>query len=106
MTCIAMGLTGVASMIRVFGEERVQYWREASGLSQPWHTIAYFFGKDLSMLPQMLLAPMVYCIVYLSITSPRCVQGLLGLFRAKLHWFELRDTLTSSFLGFLRDVTL
>ena len=29
-----MGLTGVASMIRVFGEERVQYWREASGLPQ------------------------------------------------------------------------
>jgi hypothetical protein len=36
MTCIAMGLTGVASMIRVFGEERIQYWREASGLPQPW----------------------------------------------------------------------
>jgi ABC-2 type transporter len=72
MTCIAMGLTGVASFIRVFGDERVQYWREASGLPQPWHTIAYFFGKDLSMIPQILLAPLVYCIVYLSITSPKC----------------------------------
>ena len=25
-----------------------RYWREASGLSQPWHTIGYFIGKDLS----------------------------------------------------------
>jgi hypothetical protein len=33
-SCIAMGLCGVASMIRVFGDERVQYWREASGLPQ------------------------------------------------------------------------
>jgi hypothetical protein len=71
MTCIAMGLTGVASMIRVFGEERVQYWREASGLPQPWHTIAYFFGKDASMVPQFMLAPLVYCVIYLNITTPR-----------------------------------
>lgn len=91
MTCIAMGLTGVASMIRVFGDERIQYWREASGLPQPWcdcmtivyalntlhadllyrHTIAYFFGKDLSMIPQILMAPLVYCVIYLNITTPR-----------------------------------
>ena len=75
MTVIAVGLTsthcfllgyqrfvasdinlwpGVASMVRVFGSERVVYWREASGLSQPSHTFAYFIGKDVSMLPQVL----------------------------------------------------
>lgn len=31
----AVGLCACASMIRVFGNERVEYWREASGLSQP-----------------------------------------------------------------------
>ena len=82
MTCIAMGLTGVASMIRVFGEERVQYWREASGLPQPWHTVAYFFGKDASMIPQYLLAPLVYCVIYLNITTPRCAPvGVLFMLR-------------------------
>lgn len=39
--------------------------------NRPRHSIAYFFGKDLSMLPQILLAPLVYCIVFLNITSPR-----------------------------------
>ncbi len=52
MTCIAIGLTGVASMMRVFGEERIPYWREASGLPN-YHTVAYFFAKDLSFLPQV-----------------------------------------------------
>lgn len=35
------------------------------------HTIGYFIGKDISMLPEILLAPLVYLIVYLSVTSPR-----------------------------------
>ena len=48
-----------------------RYWREASGLSQPWHTIGYFIGKDLSMLPHMFLAPLIFNIVYLSVTTPR-----------------------------------
>lgn len=48
-----MGLTGVASFLPVFGSERVVYWREASALPQPRHTIAYFVGKDLAMLPQV-----------------------------------------------------
>lgn len=48
-----MGLTGVASFLPVFGPERIVYWREASGLPQPRHTVAYFLGKDLAMLPQV-----------------------------------------------------
>ena len=71
MTSIAMSLTAVASMIRVFGSERVEYWREASGLPQPLHTIGYFLGKDLAMVPHMLLAPLVFNVVYLSVTTPR-----------------------------------
>jgi hypothetical protein len=53
MCVIAMGLTGVASFIPVFGTERIVYWREASALPQPRHTVAYFLGKDLAMLPQV-----------------------------------------------------
>jgi hypothetical protein len=35
------------------------------------HAVAYFFAKDVSFLPQMLVAPLVYCVVFLAITSPR-----------------------------------
>lgn len=70
MTCIAVGLTGVSSMVRIFGRERVVYFREASGLPQPRHTLAYFLGKDISMLPQMFIAPFLYTIVYYSSTTP------------------------------------
>ena len=53
MVCIALGLTGVASFIRLFGNERVVYWREASGLPKR-HSVAYFFAKDVSVWPQLL----------------------------------------------------
>ena len=33
--------------------------------------MSYFFAKDASMLPQLLLGPLVYCVVFLNITSPR-----------------------------------
>ena len=61
MCVIAMGLTGVATFLPVFGSERIVYWREASALPQPLHTLAYFIGKDLAMLPQVwppLTSPM------------------------------------------------
>ncbi len=35
------------------------------------HAVSYFFAKDASMLPQLLLGPLVYCVVFLNITSPR-----------------------------------
>ena len=53
MCVIAMGLTGVATFLPVFGSERIVYWREAAALPQPLHTLAYFLGKDLAMLPQV-----------------------------------------------------
>ena len=37
--------------------------------------MAYFFGKDLSMMPQLLLGPFIYCVVFLNITSPRASFG-------------------------------
>jgi len=97
MTCIAMSLCAVASMIRVFGSERVEYWREASGLSQPWHTIGYFIGKDLSMLPHMFLAPLIFNIVYLSVTTPR------GSF-ATYYWVMLGLYYTATAFGYIVSI--
>lgn len=61
MIGIAMSLTAVASMIRVFGSERVVYWREAQTLPQPRHTIAYFLGKDISMIPSVRVLLVLAC---------------------------------------------
>lgn len=53
MCILAMGLNGIAAFLPVFGEQQPEYWREASSLPQPKHSIAYFIGKDLAMLPQV-----------------------------------------------------
>eukprot|EP00004_Rigifila_ramosa_P017043 TRINITY_DN4105_c0_g1_i1.p1 TRINITY_DN4105_c0_g1~~TRINITY_DN4105_c0_g1_i1.p1 ORF type:complete len:1713 (+),score=349.96 TRINITY_DN4105_c0_g1_i1:412-5139(+) len=71
MAVLGIGLCSVASFIRVFGDEQVVYWREASSLTQPRHTLAYFLGKDLSMLPQYLIGPNIFLLVYHTMTAPR-----------------------------------
>ena len=71
MACIAVGLVSCASMIRVFGAERIVFWRESAALSQPVHTLAYFIGKDLSMVPQLLAGPLVFNLVFHALTAPR-----------------------------------
>jgi len=50
------------------------------------HAVSYFFAKDASMLPQLLLGPLVYCVVFLNITSPRAsfstyYWALFGVYR-------------------------
>lgn len=55
----------------VFGSERIVYWREASALPQPLHTLAYFVGKDIAWLPQVLVGPALFTIAYTSLTFPR-----------------------------------
>lgn len=60
MTCMAIGLAACASSIKTFGREHVVYWREAAALPQPKHTAAYFIGKDLAQLPQIIFGPFLY----------------------------------------------
>jgi len=136
MVCISISLTAVASMIRVFGRERVVYWREAQALPQPRHTVAYFVGKDLSMFPtvrttcragrnsslrhrcshlffvlflffvfvllprwfvQMMLAPMFFCVIFLSLTTPRGSFGMYYLLLLSLQW-------TATSLGYMVSI--
>ena len=71
MVLTAVAQTAAASMVRVFGDERQQYFREAAALPQPAHTLAYFCAKDMAMLPSMALAPFMYTVVFVSSTNPR-----------------------------------
>jgi len=65
---VSIALTGIASSLRVFGNERIVFWREAStGTS----TLAYFLGKDFAQIPNMLIAPLLFEVLYYSLTVPR-----------------------------------
>jgi len=86
MTIIALALTGVATFLNVFGSERIVYWREASALPQPLHTVAYFLGKDISMLPQLLLGPLVFTTAYEALTTPRASFGEYYIVFLGVYW--------------------
>jgi len=68
LSILALSLTAVASSLRVFGSERVNFWREASsGIN----TLSYFLGKDVSQIPNMLIAPLIFETLYYSLVAPR-----------------------------------
>ena len=68
LTCLAVSLTGVTAAVRVFGNEKVNYWREASSGMSP---LSYFLGKNLAYLPSIVLAPFVYLCVFYTLTAPK-----------------------------------
>ena len=97
MTCMAVGLCTCASAIKVFGRERIVYFREAAGLEQPSHSIAYFIGKDLSVMPQMLLGPLLYCSIFVAMSAA------LGTFWG-LYMVLLGTTFVSYSIGYVVSI--
>ncbi|KAJ3451100.1 abc transporter g family member [Anaeramoeba flamelloides] len=72
VTILAIALTGGMSSLKIFGPERVNYWREAStGIN----TIAYFLGKDLSSLVGTVIHPLIFLTIFYPFLNPR---GSLG----------------------------
>ena len=68
LTCMAIGMTGVTAALRVFGNEQIVYWREASaGMS----TSAYFLAKNISHIFFILLSPLLYLAPFLTFVSAR-----------------------------------
>jgi hypothetical protein len=66
----ALGPGAPDAVVASLAESRVCAWL-LHALCRCRHAVSYFFAKDASMLPQLLLGPLVYCIVFLNITSPR-----------------------------------
>ena len=65
-TSMAVGFTTIQSSLRLFGNERVVFWREASsGASR----MAYFVGKNLADIPRLLLVPAMYLSLFLGISG-------------------------------------
>lgn len=70
MTLMAVGLAGSASAVRIFGRERVVYFRECAGITQPQGSIAYFFAKDVASWPQILVGTFFFQLVFKALASP------------------------------------
>jgi len=68
LICLCLALTGVASALRVFGNERVVFWRESSGGVS---TLAYFLAKDFAQIANMVICPLIFLTFYYSLTAPR-----------------------------------
>jgi hypothetical protein len=68
LTCMAIGMTGVTAALRVFGDEQIVYWREASaGMS----TTAYFLAKNITHILFIVLSPLLYLAPFLTFVSAR-----------------------------------
>lgn len=76
MTIIGLALPASMAALRVFGLERIVFWRESSVGS---NTASYFLGKELSYLPSSIILPLLYASIFYNFTVPRMGFGPLYL---------------------------
>ena len=69
---LAIGLTASAPGVKIFGEERLVYWREAAA---GHNRFAYYIGKVLSTIPRMLLANLHFTTLFHLLATPRIDWG-------------------------------
>jgi hypothetical protein len=68
---LALGLTISISSLRVFGKERVVYWREAApGAGMNLNKLAYFVAKNVVELPRLLLLTFFFVMSFYPIVTP------------------------------------
>uniref|UniRef100_A0A7S2W930 ABC transporter domain-containing protein n=1 Tax=Rhizochromulina marina TaxID=1034831 RepID=A0A7S2W930_9STRA len=68
---LALGLTISISSLRVFGKERVVYWREAApGSGMNLNKLAYFMAKNIVELPRLLLLTFFFVMSFYPIVTP------------------------------------
>jgi ABC-type multidrug transport system ATPase subunit len=79
---LAIGLTASAPGVKIFGEEKLAYWREAAA---GHNRFAYYVGKVLSTLPRMFLACFHFTTLFLLLSTPRIPW--INAFGANLLYF-------------------
>lgn len=79
---LAIGLTASAPGVKIFGEEKLVYWREAAA---GHNRFAYYMGKVLSTIPRMVLANFHFTTMFILLATP--VIGWLSAFAANLLYF-------------------
>ena len=79
---LAIGLTASSPGVKIFGEEKLVYWREAAS---GHNRLAYYIGKVLSTFPRMFLANIHFSVFFLLISTPKIPWG--AAFVANLLYF-------------------
>jgi hypothetical protein len=68
LSALVLALTAAASALKVFGPEKLVFYREnASGAS----ALAYFTGKDFAQLPVLLALPLFFTGILYTLLTPR-----------------------------------
>ncbi len=79
---LAIGLTASSPGVKIFGEEKLVYWREAAS---GHNRLAYYVGKVLSTFPRMILANIHFSTMFLLLSTPKIPWG--AAFVANLLYF-------------------
>lgn len=79
---LAVGLTASAPGVKVFGEEKLVYWREAAA---GHNRFAYYTGKVISTIPRMVLANFHFTALFITLATPR--MSWFTSFAANLLYF-------------------
>lgn len=74
---LAIGLTASALGVKIFGEEKLVYWREATARH---NRFAYYIGKVVSTIPRMLLANFHFTTLFMlrSTTRISYINGFIA----------------------------
>jgi ABC-type multidrug transport system ATPase subunit len=83
MTTIGLALPAAMAALRVFGNERVVFWRESSVGA---NTASYYLGKEFGFMPSSFLLPLLYAGVFYNFTVPRMNFGLLYMIFLATWW--------------------
>lgn len=68
LAALVVGLTSMLSALRVFGMNRVVFWREsASGINR----FSYFMAEMTAHIPYLILAPVLFLSIFYSLASPQ-----------------------------------
>jgi ABC-type multidrug transport system ATPase subunit len=65
---IAIGLTASAPGVKIFGEEKLVFWREAAA---GHNRFSYYIGKAVSTVPRMALANFHFTTLFFLLSTPR-----------------------------------
>jgi ABC-type multidrug transport system ATPase subunit len=79
---LAVGLTASAPGVKIFGEEKLVFWREAAS---GHNRFAYYIGKVLSTIPRMILANFHFTTLFYLLSTP--VITYVDAFVANLLYF-------------------
>ncbi|MCJ1472453.1 hypothetical protein MMC13_001101 [Lambiella insularis] len=116
---LAIGLMASSPGVKIFGEEKLVYWREAGA---GHNRFCYYIGKVFSTVPRMIIASMHFTVLFLLMSTPKisfgdaflanllyyyCVYGLASIVSMVTRREDgpLLATLTSLIVGVLNGMS-